>query len=137
MKDSIFCTIFLNKFITIISLLVIIISFILPPDGLGRNTCGLYILTKLPCPACGLTRSVTCISHMKFAKAFYYHPFGFIFYVIFLLLAIYNFMPEKMKNIIIAFFINHENIIKYVITFIIFSFIIYGIIRFFYIFIIM
>lgn len=136
MKDSIFCSFFLNKISTVISLLVIITSFILPPDGLGRSTCGLYILTKLPCPACGLTRSVTSISHMKFVKAFYYHPFGFIFYIIFLFLAIYNFMPEKIKNIIILIFIKYEKIIKYIISFIIFSFIIYGITRFFYMLII-
>jgi len=136
MKDSIFGSFFLNKFTTIISLLVIIISFILSPDGLGRSTCGLYILTKLPCPACGLTRSVTSISHMKFVKAFYYHPFGFIFYIIFLFLAIYNFMPEKIKNIIKVFFINNENIIKYILLFLIASFIIYGIARFIYVLII-
>ncbi len=136
MKDSIFGSFFLNKFTTIISLLVIIISFILPPDGLGRSTCGLYILTKLPCPACGLTRSVTSISHMEFVKAFYYHPFGFIFYIIFLFLAIYNFMPEKIKNIIKVFFAKNEDIIKYILLFLIASFIIYGIARFIYVLII-
>ena len=136
MKNSIFSNIFLNKFTTITSLLVIIISFILPPDGLGRSTCGLYILTKLPCPACGLTRSVTSISHMKFVKAFYYHPFGFIFYIIFLFLAIYNFMPEKIKNIIKVFFIKNEDIVKYILLFLIASFIIYGIARFIYVLII-
>ena len=133
MKDSIFFSFFLNKITSVISLLVIIISFILPPDGLGRSTCGLYILTKLPCPACGLTRSITSISHMKFFKAFYYHPFGFIFYIIFLFIASYNFMPEKIKNTIIAFFIKHEKTAKYILSFIIFSFIIYGITRFLYI----
>ena len=136
MKDSIFGSFFLNKFTTIISLLVIIISFILSPDGLGRSTCGLYILTKLPCPACGLTRSVTSISHMKFAKAFYYHPFGFIFYIIFLFLALYNFMPEKIKDIIKVFFIKNEDIIRYILLFLICSFMIYGIARFFYVLII-
>jgi len=135
-KNSIFCSFFLNKIITITSLLVIIISFILPPDGLGRSTCGLYILTKLPCPACGLTRSVTSISHMQFAKAFYFHPFGFIFYMIFLFLAIYNFMPEKIKNIISVFLVKNENIIKYAVTLIIFLFVIYGIARFIYMIII-
>jgi len=129
MKDSNFCSFFINKITSVISLLVIIISFILPPEGLGRSTCGFYILTKLPCPACGLTRSITSISHMKFFKAFYYHPFGFIFYMIFLFLAIYNFMPEKIKNIIIIFFTKHEKILKYIISFIIFSFIIYGVAR--------
>ncbi|MEQ8168994.1 MAG: DUF2752 domain-containing protein [Candidatus Eremiobacterota bacterium] len=136
MKNSIFSNIFLNKFTTITSLLVIIISFILPTDGLDRSTCGLYILTKLPCPACGLTRSVTSISHIKFTKAFYYHPFGFIFYIIFLFLALYNFMPEKIKDIIKIFFIKNEDIIRYILLFLICSFMIYGIARFFYVLII-
>lgn len=136
MKNSIFSNIFLNKFTTITSLLVIIISFILPTDGLDRSTCGLYILTKLPCPACGLTRSVTSISHIKFNKAFYYHPFGFIFYIIFLFLALYNFMPEKIKDIIKIFFIKNEDIIRYILLFLICSFMIYGIARFFYVLII-
>ncbi len=136
MKDSVFSNLFLNKFTTITSLLVIIISFILPPEGLGRSTCGLYILTKLPCPACGLTRSVTSISHLRFAKAFYYHPFGFIFYIIFLFLAIYNFMPEKIKNIIKVFFIKNEDIIRSILLFLICSFMIHGIARFIYVLII-
>jgi hypothetical protein len=38
--------------------------------------CPLLTFTGIPCPFCGLTRSLLCLLHGEVAQAFWYHPFG-------------------------------------------------------------
>ena len=79
-------------------------SLFLPPDGLGVTVCWFKSCFGLPCPGCGLTRSVTCISHLEFVKAWNYHPFGPVIYVLFVanvvLLVVPKARRESLKNTI-------------------------------------
>ncbi|MCB1324181.1 MAG: DUF2752 domain-containing protein [Spirochaetales bacterium] len=52
-------------------------ALLLPADGVGVSFCLFRNLTGLPCPGCGLTRSVVSVFHMEFRTAYYYHPMGF------------------------------------------------------------
>lgn len=36
--------------------------------------CPLRYIFGVPCPACGISRSLLCVATGHFAKAFYYHP---------------------------------------------------------------
>ena len=78
------------------------LSFFLPTDGLGVTVCWFKSCFGLPCPGCGLTRSVTCISHLEFGKAWDYHPFGALVYVLFManvvLLVVPKTKREAVKN---------------------------------------
>ncbi len=62
-------------------------GLLLPTEGLGVDACMLHRATGLPCPGCGLTRSVTNILHGEFARAWAYNPFGFVFAAFFVALA--------------------------------------------------
>lgn len=66
----------------------------LPTQGLGFQACMLHKVTGLPCPGCGLTRSVTNILHGDFGLAWAYNPFGFMFAGLFVLLAAGLFLPR-------------------------------------------
>ncbi|HNT33611.1 MAG TPA: DUF2752 domain-containing protein [bacterium] len=72
---------FLEARVAWLCVLAIVASFFLPERGLGFSFCLTRSLLGRPCPMCGLTRSVTCISHLHFEKAMHYHPLGFIIYV--------------------------------------------------------
>ncbi len=63
--------------------LLLALFFLLPPPaGGGESIAGLpslclfYNLTGLPCPGCGITRSLTCCAHGLFGQAFRFHPMG-------------------------------------------------------------
>jgi hypothetical protein len=53
----------------------------LPVQG-GKSLLGLpslcvfRTLTGLPCPGCGITRSVVCCCHLRFADSIAFHPLG-------------------------------------------------------------
>lgn len=65
-----------------VSAIGLALSFVLPPSGAGIPLCWFKRMTQLPCPGCGLTRSVTCISHAQLGLALHYHPFGPLLYAL-------------------------------------------------------
>ncbi|MDR3710893.1 MAG: DUF2752 domain-containing protein [Capsulimonadaceae bacterium] len=51
----------------------------LPVDGRVAgipNLCVFHAVTGLPCPGCGMTRSLICLMHGRFHESFLYHPLG-------------------------------------------------------------
>jgi hypothetical protein len=63
------------------------VSILMPAEGIGVDLCGFLKLTGLPCPGCGLTRSVTNITHGNLGAAWHYNPFGFFVWATFAALA--------------------------------------------------
>ena len=56
----------------------------LPVHGLIAglpSVCVFHLLTRRPCPACGLTRSFVCFAHGHVAESFSYHPLGPILFI--------------------------------------------------------
>ena len=61
----------------ILSLLALLYVILVPPTGLGFSTCFFYNMTALPCPGCGLSRSVMNVFRLHFIDALLYNPFGY------------------------------------------------------------
>jgi hypothetical protein len=59
--------------------------------------CWIKSLSGHPCPGCGLSRSLTCISHLQFDKAWGYHPFGPLIYVLFFVNALLLLLPRQKR----------------------------------------
>lgn len=58
--------------------LVLLAGIVLPPDVAagGPVVCPFRLLTGLPCPGCGLTRSLVCLLHGDLASSIAFHPLG-------------------------------------------------------------
>ncbi|MBI3921066.1 MAG: DUF2752 domain-containing protein [Armatimonadetes bacterium] len=80
------------------------LSLVLPPAGLPVNLCLFKWITGVPCPGCGLTRSVTCLSHGHFAAAFHFHPFGIVAYLVLAGLLFAPFAPAGIYSACASWF---------------------------------
>ena len=121
----------LNRLSVFVSLSAIVSSFFIPPDGIpGFAVCLSSYVTGIPCPGCGLTRSISSISHGAFAKAFFYHPFGFIIYPVFVFLGTYALLPKRIKEKVKKYLMTKNDHIGTFYLFFIYSFIAFGAVRF-------
>lgn len=77
-----------------------ILTFLLPKDGFRADLCQFHQMTGVCCFGCGLTRSFTCISHLDFAAAWHYHPFGFVGYALMVLLTVRLLLPRRVRQLL-------------------------------------
>ena len=74
------------------------LSVVLPPRGLGVRVCWFQALSGLPCPGCGLTRSVTSLTHGHLDTAFRHHPFGALVWLLAVFLASSPLWGESLRR---------------------------------------
>jgi hypothetical protein len=82
------------KVFQVIALLLFPIYFIFPMINSHFTVCPFFLITGIPCPGCGLGRSLISIFHLDFVKALYYNPFGYCIAPIQMYLAISLFFPS-------------------------------------------
>ena len=72
----------------------------LPPDlPLGNvDLCPLHALTGIPCPGCGMTRSVVGLSHGHVEQALRYHPLGAIVYALLIVALCLPLLPGNART---------------------------------------
>jgi hypothetical protein len=58
--------------------------------ALGVPLCPFAIVTRLPCPGCGLTRATLALAHGHITEALHFHPLSFIVSPVVLLAFGYN-----------------------------------------------
>jgi hypothetical protein len=109
----------------------LVVSALMPPDGVGFTICLLKRMTGLPCPACGLTRSMACITHLSPGAAWAYHPFGPLVYALLVALAVSQFLGEPRRRRIEQWFMAHGKGAHFVYWALVASFLVFGVVRLF------
>ena len=64
----------------------------------GVSPCIIYLVTGLPCPACGLTRAFISLARLDLRQALAYHPLFFV--VPFVPLLAMKRITEKQRNVL-------------------------------------
>ena len=79
--------------------------FLVPPPGPDNKSllglpdlCPIKALTHIPCPGCGISRSLVCTAHGELARAFVLHPLGPVFFVIIAGLVALRFFPKLQPS---------------------------------------
>jgi hypothetical protein len=105
-------------------------SALLPKDGLGVDICLMHRLTGLSCPGCGLTRSITCMTHGDLSRAFAYHPFGPVLWVLLVALTAYSLVPARFRRAIAAAAVRNDSGIRPAYRMFVTTFVGFGLVRF-------
>lgn len=73
-----------------------------PPTGLGVIGCPFRGATGLPCPGCGITRSMTLATHGRFAESWRMHPFGGVILLLLVALVCWGLLPRALRGRLVA-----------------------------------
>ncbi len=60
-----------------LSIIALGVALLLPLGAVDVSICVFYNMTGLPCPGCGLSRSLHSFVHLQPGHALMYHPLGF------------------------------------------------------------
>ena len=84
---------------------VLALSLVLDPERptMGIELCPMKASSGLPCPGCGITRSMIYCSRGDFARAFHHHPLGPAIWVAAIIGASSIAWPRRMRSRLRAF----------------------------------
>ena len=85
--------------------------------------------TGVPCPGCGLTRSLSCTIRGMFEVAWSYHPFGVVFAGVFLTIAVASLLPRPLRDPLMTRIARHPTCANSVYAIFVASFLAFGLVR--------
>lgn len=104
--------VFFGRLAQVCAIPVLTLSLLLPVDGMGVTICWIKRWCSLPCPGCGLTRSITCLSQLEFQKAWQYHPFGFLIYGLFVCNVVLLFQSKQTRGRVQNWFQRNDHLVR-------------------------
>jgi hypothetical protein len=72
-------------------------AILIPPKGIGISVCWMRGQFGIPCPGCGLTRSLSCAMRGHFYESWQFHPFGLVILAMFLIVALVSLLPQAQR----------------------------------------
>ena len=88
----------LGKHCVIVAWLGLLLAILSPAHGSGLILCWFQHTTGLPCPGCGMTRSLSCAIRGMLHESWHYHPMGMLVLPVFLLVAGQSLLPNSSRK---------------------------------------
>ena len=92
------CRLWLGRHCVLVAWLGLLLAALCPPHGVGVRACWLQAATGLPCPGCGVTRSLSCGLRGLFAESWHYHPMGLLILALFVFTAAQSLLPRTHRD---------------------------------------
>lgn len=128
-RDRPTAEVLLHRYNQIFAVVVLAVAPFFPTDGIGIDLCWFKNLTGLPCPGCGLTRSIACLAHLEFAKSLRYHPFGPVFFAGCVFLTLLLVSGAATRERIYGWLVVYDRPARWIYLGIVYSFIAFGLAR--------
>jgi hypothetical protein len=121
----------LGRFTRVFAAVVIAAAFVLPGDGTGFfAVCWFRAVSHLPCPGCGLSRSLASITHLQLRDAVSYHPFGLLVFALLCVILAVSLSPMRIRAGVAAWLDAREVRVRQVYMTAVAAFLIFGVGRF-------
>ena len=88
----------LGRHCVLVAWLGLLAAVLVPPHGLGFSLCWFQQTIGLPCPGCGLTRSLSCGIRGMFLESYHYHPLGLLILALFGFTAFQSLWPGAARD---------------------------------------
>ncbi|MHC5021045.1 MAG: DUF2752 domain-containing protein [Planctomycetota bacterium] len=122
--------ILLHPWSAMFALVVAIGAFALPKHGIpGLRICAFEIWTALPCPGCGMTRSMTCLAQGDLLSSVTYHPFGVVFAPLLAFALLAWLLPVARRSALRGLLFRREQWLRPAYNSLIISFVVFGVAR--------
>lgn len=119
----------LGPFSRRLAMVVMVGALLMPPTGIGLDLCWFHSNTGLPCPGCGITRSLASMAHLDLARAEALHPFGPPLFVVFLLIALSGLLGARGRAPVEAWLDRHDRLVRLLYRGAVLAFVAFGLIR--------
>jgi hypothetical protein len=88
----------LGRHCVIVAWVGLLVAAISPPHGFGISVCWFSSATGLPCPGCGVTRSLSCGLRGLWLESWHYHPMGLLILALFGFTAAQSLLPRPARE---------------------------------------
>ncbi|MGD8452962.1 MAG: DUF2752 domain-containing protein [Phycisphaerae bacterium] len=82
----------------VVAWVILAFALVHPAHGLGLPICMWRAAADVPCPGCGMARSLSCTLRGDITQACAYHPFGPIFAGLFVVMGVVGYLPESARG---------------------------------------
>jgi len=118
-----------GRFNATVAWLVLVLACVHPPSGLGLRVCWTKASFGVPCPGCGLSRSMSATVRGDFGTAVGLNPFGPVFVSIFAVIAVGSALPRRGRRGVARFIIRNPSATRATYVTLIAMFLLFGVVR--------
>lgn len=105
------------------------LAVVTPPHGGGLAVCWIHAGNNVPCPGCGLTRSLGCAVRGMFAESWHFHPFGGVLLLFFAAVAATSLLPAPQRDRVRAALGRRPRLVRSVKHALLAGFVAFGVVR--------